>query len=182
MATPPLFLDGEILYASSLNKVGLWLVKTQTVTAGVTNVLITNAFSSDYDNYRIVIENFETSAPVGLSMQMGTTAGASYYWSGLQVSYATGVTASEFGNAGASWSTGLVGTGAKAGGTIEVQSPNLARATSFQTASTDARTAGSGARQYTGFLNNTTQYTSFTLLLGAFTMSSMKVSVYGYRY
>jgi len=53
MATPPDFTAGQVLTAAHMNAVGLWLVKSQTVGSGVSSVTVSNAFSADYDNYRV---------------------------------------------------------------------------------------------------------------------------------
>ena len=52
--TYPTFTNGQVLPASDLNAIGLWLVKSQTVGTGVSSVTVSNAFSADFDNYRII--------------------------------------------------------------------------------------------------------------------------------
>ena len=53
--TYPVFATGDVLNASDMNAVGLWLVKTQTIGSGVGSVAVTGAFSADYDNYKIIV-------------------------------------------------------------------------------------------------------------------------------
>ena len=43
----PVFASGDVLNASDMNGVGLWLVKTQTIGTGVSSVVVTGAFSAD---------------------------------------------------------------------------------------------------------------------------------------
>jgi hypothetical protein len=51
MASPPDFTTGQVLTASQMNAVGLWLTSTHTLTSA-SNTL-DNIFSDDFDNYRI---------------------------------------------------------------------------------------------------------------------------------
>lgn len=50
--TYPVFVSGDVLTASDMNKVGMWLVTTNTFTS-VTSVTINNCFTSDYKNYKL---------------------------------------------------------------------------------------------------------------------------------
>ena len=61
MATPPVFSAGAVLTAAQMNAVGLWEIKTQTIGTGVASFEVTGAFSSDYDNYKIVINSMDAS-------------------------------------------------------------------------------------------------------------------------
>ena len=62
MATPPLFIDAEILYASQLNKIGSWLVNSTTIGSAVSTVNIDGCFTSDYRNYLVVVTGANASA------------------------------------------------------------------------------------------------------------------------
>ena len=62
MPTPPDFTAYTSLAAASLNKVGLWLVKTQAVGSGVSSVTVSSCFSADYDNYLVTVDNVDCSA------------------------------------------------------------------------------------------------------------------------
>ena len=179
------FTSGEVLTASDTNTFlansGLVFVKSDSITSGSSKE-ITAVFSSTYDNYRIVISNFESNVAFGLNFTLGSSAtGANYFWSGVIVSYSNGAVSGEYGNNGSNFNTGIVGAGAKGGGVIEIQSPNRALVTTLQAQATDGRTTGAGGRNNTGMLNNTTQYTSFTLSVGGNTFVSCDVTVYGYR-
>lgn len=180
------FTTGEVLTASDTNtylaNAGLVFIKSDTITSGSSKE-ITAAFSSTYDNYRIVISNFESAVAFGMNLTLGSSAtGANYYWSGVKVNYATSAVGGESGNNTSSFNTGIIGSGAKGGGILEIQSPNRTLVTTIQAQSSDGRTAnGEGGRNNNGFLNNTTQYTSFTLSVGGTTFVSCDVTVYGYR-
>jgi hypothetical protein len=74
MATPPDFTTGAVLTAAQMNAVGLWLVKTQTVGSAVPDVTVTDAFSADYDNYKILYTGGTASGAVGpLNMKLGSS-------------------------------------------------------------------------------------------------------------
>jgi hypothetical protein len=87
MATPPTFSSGTVLTAAQMNAVGLWLVKTQTIGNAVSSVAVTNAFSTDYDNYKIIISGGASSAQAFLTLQLGASA-TGYYYANSGVTYA----------------------------------------------------------------------------------------------
>jgi hypothetical protein len=179
----PDFSPGEVLTAAAMDSIGLWLVKTDTITSG-TSKEITGAFNSNFKNYLVVVSQLKSSgAPTGLRLQMGTTALGIYYWAGTSVAYGTTTVSAESQAGGTSINTGFVSQSTVAcGGLIELQSPQLAERTSFQCRASDIRTGGTGARNYNGFVNDATAYTSFTLSVeGGVTFTSCDVRVYGYR-
>lgn len=53
MTVPPTFIAGDKLKASQMNKIGLWLVNTTTL-SGDTAKNIDSCFTSDYTNYLLV--------------------------------------------------------------------------------------------------------------------------------
>ena len=75
--------EGQIIYETDTNRVLVWdnaawvmiadtdqppglqLVKTQTVGTAVSTVDVTDVFSSDYDNYRVEINNVDASTAGG---------------------------------------------------------------------------------------------------------------------
>jgi hypothetical protein len=78
----PVFASGDVLNASDMNGVGLWLVKTQTVGSGVSSVTVTGAFSADYDNYEVVYQTGDASATAALFVKFNNSAGATYSYGG----------------------------------------------------------------------------------------------------
>ena len=182
MATPPVFTAGQILTAAQMNQAGLWLIKTDTITSG-TSKEITGVFSSDFENYRIVVTNASSSAAVGLRLRLGTTATGIYYFGGTYVAFNSTSVTGEGGSATTSFQTGLICTTTnRASALIELQMPNKTATTSIETFGIDARTNGTGGRHFSGFVNDSTAYTSFTLLFeGGATFTTCDVAVYGYR-
>jgi hypothetical protein len=53
------FTTGEVLTASDTNtylaNAGLVYVKSQTIGTGVSSVIVSDCFTTDYDNYKIVV-------------------------------------------------------------------------------------------------------------------------------
>jgi hypothetical protein len=182
MPTPPDFTDGTALAASSLNSIGLWLVKSDTITSGNSKE-ITACFSSDYDNYKIILSNVRTSSIVNVVMRMGTTSTGVYYYAGLSRQYNAATTNGEQGAGAAQWLLGCIGTSTEsASASIELQMPNLGQVTTYTSLGSDPRTGGAGARNYAGYINNTTAYTSFQIFAdGGATFSSCNIRVYGYN-
>ena len=181
MATPPDFTTGQVLTAAQMNAIGMWLVKSDSVTGA--NPTITGAFSSDFVAYKIIFTELSCSTTTNFYLRMGTTAGSAYYWAGSNREWASATVGGGQGNGVSQWATGMVGDTTKSNGFVELQAPQLAQPTTFSCSGGDTRTNGAGAVAYSGYLNNTTQYTSFSLLCdGAATITSCNIRVYGYNY
>jgi hypothetical protein len=176
--TFPTFSTGEVLTATDMNAVGMWLVKTQTITGTPSTVAVTGAFSADYDAYKVVVSNGSMSV------------------SNSSLSLVIGAAASGYDNGGiffGSASTG--GLGGLNQGSIpfigegttnyiqcnfEVQNPFLAKHTTYQGLPA-FNTANVNSRLMAGVLQNTTSYTAFSLIAGAGTFTSGTIRVYGMR-
>jgi hypothetical protein len=178
----PSFSAGEVLTAADMNAVGLWLVSTTRATSG-TVIDVNNCFSSNYDNYRILISNYKTTSAAGIDIQLRTVSTPTitgYYASGFYAIYANTPTLTGFGRVNAaSWPTAIVGDLNRAGGAIiDIFSPNVADETTYTHQGTDPRTNGGGG-MYTGLQDSNTQFTGFRLNCG--TISLCDVAVYGFR-
>lgn len=167
-----------IMLADSDTPPGLELVKTQTIGSAVSSVTVTNAFSSTYDTYKITISGGSTSATCNWRFQLGSTT-SGYYFSGRYNDYSGAGTGITQGANAASW---VVGAGSTNGShlNMEVMNPNNADETSFQAILPDILTIGS-QNITAGFLNNTTQYTDFTLFPSTGTATGGTIRIYGYR-
>lgn len=158
---------------------GLVRISTTTATSG-SSLNITNAFSSTYNTYLIVVDDllYNTGGGV-LRMTLGATA-TGYYWGRISVSYAAGTVTTDFGSNTTSFTVGQGDNTNKGGATIIVTNPNLAATTGINSLPIDPRTA-EATQTYQGFVNNTTQYTDFTLTPGSSrTFANVSVKVYGY--
>jgi hypothetical protein len=83
MATPPDFSVGQVLTAAQMNAVGLWLVKTQTIAAGSTDVTVTNAFPDDFDVFIMYFTEINRSALGWINCQISGITGSVYSISGI---------------------------------------------------------------------------------------------------
>lgn len=158
---------------------GLDFISSTTIGSAVSSVTVSNAFSSTYDNYKIIVSGGAASGNSYLKLTLGSTV-TGYYFAGFYTaaSWAGGVTGYGAANAAALDAGGATTLGLQSN--IDVFAPNLAARTTFQFAYSDIRTAGSWS-SYGGFLNDATQYTAFTLTINAGTMTGGTVKVYGYK-
>ena len=177
MATPPVFSAGAVLTAAQMNAVGLWLVKTQTVGSAVSSVTVSDVFSSDYDNYRVVLASIDGSVSDQISLLTFGSTTTGYYGALSLVSLTAGTqTILTRSNAASNY---LVASDVDKTtyASFDIYSPYLSERTGF---------AGTGfgyayTSTFGGFVANTTSYTAFTITAGAGTMTGGTISVYGYR-
>ena len=157
---------------------GLELVSTTTIGTTVSSVTVSGAFSSTYDNYLILVGGGVASAENALNLKFGATT-TNYYYS-LEV---RGWTNGTFTDAGANVSS-LISVGYGGANSlhavINVNSPNLAKVTVVTSSAVRATSTQTGGN-YRGLLNDSTQYTAFTLTTSSGTMTGGTVKVYGYK-
>jgi hypothetical protein len=161
---------------------GLTLIKEQTIGTAVSSVAVTDAFSSTYDNYKIILTGGAGSGATSnnLGMILGaTTTGYSFY--GFFGTYNAATVTGANQNNGAKWEA--VGTASTNGiqGEIELWCPNLAKTTQYAARSVSPVATSGLVQILSGFLNNTTQYTGFTIDSGGSTMTGGTIRVYGYQ-
>jgi len=174
------YTAGEVLTASSLNANlavagGLQLVKSQTIGTAVASVTVSDAFSATYDNYKIIISG-GSSTGAGIDLIMGATA-TGYYNVYIYSGYGTSTVAAFNGNNATLWA-GIGST--LAGGhrvDLDMLNPFLAKNTSFSGANQNGTT---NAGFVSGYLNNTTSYTGFTIQTSSGTLTGGTIRVYGY--
>jgi hypothetical protein len=175
----PDFSPGEVLTAAAMDSIGLWLVKSQTIGTGVSSVTVTDAFSSNYDSYKIVVSGGvgSTAQLIGLRLGGSTTGYYSNFifgsYNGASVSYAAVNNGTQFVYGGVS-TTGLISV------QCELVNPFLAKTTSFYGVYTEPTAPGGSAGPTQGFHNVASSFTDFTLLVGG-TLTGGTIRVYGYR-
>ena len=157
---------------------GLELVKTQTIGSGITSVDVTNAFNSTYDNYKVFVSN-ATSSVANQSWKMtfnGMTTGV--YGTQLYDLYTGGSTGYLRQNNGSYIDVGFTSaTTGQMSTTFDVVGPNLAT----RTAVSGLWLSGSYQGWFAHTVDNTTQYTGFSLVAGNGTTTGGTIRVYGYR-
>lgn len=127
--TFPTFSAGEVLRATDMNAVGLWLVKSQTIGTGVTTVSVTGAFSADYDNYIVTITGGTASANASIRLQMNNSTGTTYLTAGTYGNYAVNSGLTYNPAAATSWLDLIIGGTAGYSAVIALNNPFLARPT-----------------------------------------------------
>lgn len=176
--------DAQIQYYdgstwNSLGAAGLTLISSTTIGSAVSSVTVSDAFSSTYDNYKIIVTGGAASSNSYLKLTLGATT-TGYYFAGFytNLNWASGLNAYAEANA-AAWYGGTANVD-ELFADISIFMPNLAKKTTYAVNYSDARTVAETS-QYAGFVNNSTQYTAFTLTTAAGTMTGGTVKVYGYR-
>jgi len=157
---------------------GLVYVKSQTVGTTVSSVTVSSAFSTDYDNYRIIYTGGISSATAQLSMTLGSTA-SNYYNSIIYCLYSTGAVLGIGNNNAASWTYIGYGSTATVMVSCDLFQPFLTKNTLMS--SPHVQFAGGVGGTNQGILIDTTSYTSFTLTPTSGTLTGGTITVYGYR-
>jgi hypothetical protein len=177
MATPPTFTAGSVLTAAQMNAVGLWLVKSQTIGTGVSSVPVTNAFSADYDNYRIIVSGGLSSSNGNMNFQLSNSTGSTYSTSGWFMTPGTATLNAFSPAATTSWLMGPVNS-TRYMGIMDIINP-------FQSQQTFARTSGAGTVSAYDFVlsdTSTASSTGFSLIPSSpITLTGGTIRVYGYR-
>ena len=158
---------------------GLVSIKTQTIGSAVASVNVTGAFSSTYDNYLIVVSGGSASANQNMTLKLGSTT-TGYYAGGTFAGYAAATFGQLQQSNGASFPFAGFSTTAGNVAYIIVQSPNQAKATTYITQNANNNSGTGGSYFVGGYLDNTTQYTDFTLAVAG-TMTGGVINVYGYK-
>ena len=157
---------------------GLTLVKTQTIGTSVTSVTVSDAFSSTYDNYRILISGGSGANSGSITMQLGSTS-TGYYLAGFYQSFSATPTLNAYGfTNGSSFNCGYMAADG-IGSMIDINMPYASDQTIFGVRQITLQTNGTLA-QYQGYLNNTTSYTAFTLTFEQ-AQTGGTIRVYGYQ-
>jgi hypothetical protein len=174
-------INGLALPTDSIQP-GVVLITSQTIGNAVQSFTITNVFSDEYENYRIVLSGGSASGSSDGSIKLGSTS-TGYYNSGVYSNY-NGAGPSVYasnngGNSGTIWAYNPV-----AGINLDMMlyQPYQAHRTSWTYLSS---TQGGSTNRWSGggFLDDdTTQYTSITFQTqGTHTVTGGNVRIYGYR-
>ena len=177
------FTSGEVLTASDTNTYlansGLVFVKNQVVGSALSSVTVSDTFNADFNVYKVVYYAGSCTSNAALRMQLGS-ATTGYYISGLFVQFGTtsvvGINVSN----GSLWTNVGRASSNSNNMTVEIFDPYRARRTAITTHSSDNITSGYYISQ-SGFLDDATSYTSFTISPASGTISGGVIAVYGYR-
>jgi hypothetical protein len=178
MATPPVFSAGAVLTAAQMNAIGLWLVKTDTITSGASKV-ITDCFNTDFRNYQIVISDTTLASLDTVQMRYGTTS-TGYYASMYYDKFDGTNTATSRQNNGGGFMIGLAENLANnACATFTAYGPNTTKA---QKGVHGTYFGGGYSGWFGGTLVSSTAFTSMTIYSAGGTLfSDCKIYVYGFN-
>ncbi len=179
--TYPVFASGDVLNASDMNGVGLWLVKSQTVGTGVASVVVTGAFSSDYNNY-FVTWTAGTGSVGGAQLRIAfnVDTGNNYYSNIItQTAGLAAVNGQAFGALVGFTVVGYVDTG-DTSLSLTINNPNRALNTNFY-GSFNCLGGSSQVGTVGGWSIGTGANTGFTFYPSSGTISGGTIRVYGFR-
>jgi hypothetical protein len=170
----PDFSPGEVLTAAAMDSIGLWLVKTVTVGAGVVTVAVPNAFNADYENYLITYTGGSASAvfPLDISLDGSTNA----HYAVLDYNGYAGGSGVVTSNNRVGWTHvgSVVGTTPNL--CFSLQNPFLAKPTFLGGSYADATNTG----VINGVQTQAVSFTGFTITTAA-SLTGGTIRVYGYR-
>jgi hypothetical protein len=183
MATPPDFSALQVLDAATMSKVGLWHIKTVVGGSGAASVPVTDVFSADFTDYKINVSGGTIATSQNLRMRLGATA-TGYYAGYITNRYDTGALLGGGDNNATYWT--IIGHQTASNGAdanIYLSNPYATVRTGMNHSHAQfSTTAGAGAQVGTGFVNNNTSYTDFTLFTttGNWT-ANVTITVWGFN-
>ena len=155
---------------------GLVLLSTTTIGSAVSSVVVSNAFSSTYDSYKIIIGGTGIgSTPLAISLKLGAST-TQYYSSGIFTPYTGGTSALQVNN-GSVWTYAGWANSSTQACNIDLIGPANATYTKFFA----KYTAVDGSTPMDGIHQVATAYTDFTLATNTGTLTGGTISVYGYK-
>jgi hypothetical protein len=159
------------------NPTGLELIKTQTVGTAVTSVTVTDAFSANYENYKITYSGGTQSASTDIYVQIGNSTTG--YYGVLVYSLVDGSIATAYRNNTSSMAWVGGGTAGQAStANFELMNPFLAQWTKIRNGSYE------NANNFGTLQGNhqvATSYSSFTIGVASGNITGGTIRVYGYR-
>jgi hypothetical protein len=168
--------SGDVLTAADLNAyAGLVLVKTQTIGSGVSSVTVTNAFSSTFDSYRVVIYIDSATSSGELKIRFNTVA-TGYYGTLYYDSYA-GSSGSVRQNNGNALDVALTELSNGSFSSIDISQP----ATTERPYIHGTYNGRGFSGWFGGVLNNSAQYANLLVFPSAGLFNGGTIRVYGYN-
>jgi hypothetical protein len=148
-----------------------------TIGSAVSMVTVTNAFSADYDNYKIIISGGASTNSTNISLRLGSST-STYYGTFLHANYTTTTPlAASMNNAlSVTWAGGANVNYVNMN--VDLQNPFLAKMTMIQ-----AHTIIYGSLYGHTIADHETasSYTSFSIFPATGTITGGTIRVYGYR-
>jgi hypothetical protein len=177
--TFPNFVAGDILRAQDMNAVAGWKVASGTLSLSTTPTNVTGVFSSEYKNYRLLLNCTFKSGSIRVDMKyiVGTTATSSaYYQAGIGSDYGANATLYYQRSANDAQFFGIASS-ALLTQSYDIYNPNRAFATTHHGTVVDVNNGY--PYMVGGSQLSTTQFTGFQLFTSAGT-ATVEYQVIGY--
>jgi hypothetical protein len=178
--TFPVFNVGETLRAADMNAVGLWKIASGTLSLTTTATNVTGVFSSDFKQYRLLLNVTNKSASIRVDMKyiVGTTATSTgYYQAGIGSDYTFNNTLYYQRSNNDNQLFGIQSS-ALLSQSFDIYNPNKAALTMHHGTLVDANTGF--PYMVGGSQNSTNQFTGFQLFTSSGT-ATVEYQVFGYR-
>jgi hypothetical protein len=168
-------VDATLFTALGGNYPGLRLIKKQTIGTTVGSVVVTAAFNSTYDNYKVIVSGGTCTANANMSMILGAST-ASYFGAVQFTDWATNANSSGTHNNTANFAFMGNCSPDNINVDLDVLNPNLNKFTGIHGMYLSAINSGTTS----GLHKVATAYTGFTLTPAAGTLTGGTIYVYGY--
>jgi hypothetical protein len=168
----------QVSGGTAVGNSGLVYIKSQTIGSGVSSVTVSSAFSADYDNYRIVVNNGVNSTNAVMQLALGSSTTA-YYEILNYAGYSSATTPLSAGSNNAALFN-YVGycTASSLSASFDLINVFAAKNTQYHAAAWCALTAAGSS---SGVHQVASSFTAFTLSPGSGTFTGGTITVYGYR-
>lgn len=168
-----------IKWATPASGSGLTLISTTTIGSAVNSVTVSNAFSSTYKAYKIIVSGGVASTAETFVLRLGSTT-TGYYAVYPRLEYNLTATNRSDNNT-AYFSRAGIGSTDSLYASIELVNPFETKNTYYNAPVMFPGTTTGSAGMATGFVNTTTSYTAFTIFFdSATTFTGGEIRVYGY--
>ena len=164
---------------SPVSTTGLVLITSQTIGTAVSSVVVNNAFSADYDAYKIIVSGGVSSLTTTINMRLaGITTG--YYGLLTYQSWGSSTVAGISTSNVAQWA--WVGAATTVGSSVncDVINPFLTTRKVFSSSFVETDSGGLGAFAR-GYVSSLASATGFSLFPSSGTLTGGTIRVYGYK-
>jgi hypothetical protein len=150
-----------------------------TIGSAVSSVTVSGAFNSTFENYFIKVSGGAATGNLFMTLRLGATT-SEYYAIGTQQDFNSSTISAINSFNAANFTLAVICTANALSGQIFLDMPQLAKTTVARYQGTGT-TTGYVRTDIQGFVNNTTQYTSFTLTTNTGTVTGGTIRIYGYK-
>jgi hypothetical protein len=164
------------------DKTGLVFIKSQTIGSGVSSVTITDAFSSTFDNYKVLTNIEDSTLNSDVFFRLGGVS--TYTYDRVRQLLTSASTTPSYDAATAQtagyWGVNKAGEGSDT--TAEIFRPYIAKPTTVTTSAFFKDVGGNMQfRTHASIQRDDTSFTAFTLILSSGTITGGTIRIYGYN-